>query len=252
MNGLSESPTPAQDYKHPRQSISSSDELQGPSGAPKIAVPDNPGLSAPSSPYAIQRATVRSLTLPTTPNLDIPTSPPGSPPPGADQKFAHFLELKKQGTHFNAKLASSSALKNPSLFPKLLGFAGVESEKQYATALPSEMWDPAWYPTWAYKEELAKAQHEISKRKEEERAKAPRESIEFSLASNSEQSSRGGTPGIGGGVKGLRGSVAERVMAGLDRERKPSPHVGATFKNESMRADIRSRSPKRRKRSLSR
>ncbi|KAJ6155043.1 hypothetical protein N7470_005609 [Penicillium chermesinum] len=47
------------------------------------------------------------------PNLDIPPSPPGSPDPAANAKFQHFLSLKHQGVHFNAKLATSSSLKNP-------------------------------------------------------------------------------------------------------------------------------------------
>jgi len=212
--------------------------LLGPAGPPQATMPDSDSHSAPSSPYTAQRTAIRDLTLPTKPNLEIPSSPPASPTPDADQKFAHFLELKKQGIHFNAKLASSSALKNPSLLPKLMQFAAVEDEKQYATTLPTVLWDPLGFPEWAYKEELASAQKEVSKKKEEERAETQRESIDFVSAGTSAQTSRGGTPGIPGGMKGMRGSAAERVMAGLDRERKA--------------VEGRWRSPKRRKRSRSR
>lgn len=146
--------------------------------------PERNALSAPSSPYTNLRTTIRSLTLPTQPNLDIPQSPLGSPAPGADHKFSHFLDLKKQGIHFNTKLASSSALKNPSLLLKLMDFAGVGSEWQYTTTLPPGLWDPAEFPTWAYKEELAEAQRRLSKREEGERVRLQRESVEFVAADN--------------------------------------------------------------------
>lgn len=203
----------------------------------------------------------RDLTLPTIPNLDIPPSPTGSPPPGIDEKFSHFLELKKQGVHFNEKLARSSALKNPSLLKKLMDFAGIDEDEQYTTTLSEDLWDPTGFPPWAYKEELAKSQQEISKQKEQERARIQRESIEFVSASASANSSRAATPSGLGPTKGLRSSAAERVMAGLDRERIRSPQIS----NLATRSGIerkgvrdgsnhqaRSQSPGRRKRSKSR
>lgn len=173
--------------------------------------PASTALSAPSSPYTNHRATVRSLTLPTKPNLDIPQSPLWSPTPAADEKFSHFLDLKKQRIHFNAKLASSSALKNPSLLPKLMSFAGVGREWQYRTTLSTELWDPAGLPTWAYKEELAEAQCRNSKKKGE-RVRGNRESVDFVAAGTSKQPSGSGIP------KAPRASAAERVMAGLDND----------------------------------
>lgn len=203
------------------------------------------------------------MTLPPIPNLDIPPSPPGSPRPEMDNKFAHFLELKKQGIHFNDKLARSSALKNPVLLQKLMDFAGLEEPDQYASTLPKEVWDPAGFPTWAYKEELVKSQQEMQKKMEEEKARMQRDSIEFVSATSSAQSSRGGTPASSGVARGLRVSAAERVMAGLDRERTRSPLVsdGPTRgvgrrggRAESYQRDsrARSRSPGLRKRSRSR
>lgn len=226
-------------------------------------MPESDPTSAPQSPYSANRALIRDLTLPTLPNFDIPDSPPGSPPPGLDEKFGHFLELKKQNVHFNEKLARSSALKNPSLLRKLMDFAGVDESEQYTTTLPSGIWDPKSFPAFAYKEELAKSQQEIHKKREEERAKVQRESIEFVSASASGQSSRAGTPGSAGVGKGLRGSAAERVMAGLDRDRVRSPQTsnlvarlsasGRNSRNDhrDSRWKARSRSPGRRKRSRS-
>lgn len=204
------------------------------------------------------------MTLPPVPNLDIPPSPPGSPIPEMDNKFAHFLALKQQGIHFNEKLARSSALKNPGLFQKLMGFAGMEESDQYASTLPKELWDPAGFPAWAYIEELEKSQQEMQKKMEEEKARVQRDTIDFVSATSSAQPSRGGTPASGGVIRGLRVSAAERVMAGLDRERARSPQVldGPTQRGFSRRdgttegyqkdSRARSRSPVRRKRSRSR
>ena len=230
----------------------------GPSRAPVAAETDNGNGSVPATPYSSNRALIRNLTLPSVPNFDIPPSPPGSPLPGSDKKFTHFLELKKQGIRFNEKLARSSALKNPSLLQKLMNFAGLEDQDQYTTTLSTELWDPAAFPLSAFKDELAKNQQEITRLKEAEKSRTQRENIDFVSATDSCQSSRGGTPG----VKGLKGSVAERVMAGLNRDKPRSPQVveGGIRANLSHRGGkhgggsegLSSRSPKRRKRSRSR
>lgn len=179
-----------------------------------------------------------------------------------DKKFQHFLDLKKQGIHFNEKLASSSALRNPSLLQKLMDYAGLDEQDQYSTTLPGPVWDPKGFPPWAFKEELARSQQEVTKKKEEELARTQRESIEFVSANNSGQSSRGATPGASIGTKGLRGSAADRVMAGLDRSGTSSPQAGTglTKDNHDRRTGSYSKArpgvfptlSKRRKRSRSR
>ncbi|KAI9850453.1 MAG: Proteasome subunit beta type-7 [Thelocarpon superellum] len=123
------------------------------------------------------------------PNLDIPPSPPGSPPASTTAKFTNFLELKKKGIHFNDKLAQSSALKNPSLLAKLMGFAGVDDKAQYASSLPTSVWDPDAFPAWAYKDALAKSQKDLQKQLEEE--KAQRQALEFVPAAAPDDSGRG-------------------------------------------------------------
>ncbi|KAI9781415.1 MAG: hypothetical protein M1839_006009 [Geoglossum umbratile] len=232
--------------------------MVGPS-VPSLAASPDPTSSTPASPYSASRSLIRDLTLPPVPDLDIPPSPPGSPPPGTTTKFAHFLELKKQGIHFNEKLAKSSALKNPSLLQKLMTFAGVDGQAQYASTLPKDIWDPEAFSAWAYKEGLAKSQQEITRRLEEEKAREPREAIDFVPATASGGSSRGGTPGLTSSGKGLGRSAAERIMAGLDRERTRSPLVPDGGKRREIerrggrvRDRSRSRSRDRRKRSRSR
>ncbi|RYP76168.1 hypothetical protein DL771_001992 [Monosporascus sp. 5C6A] len=117
----------------------------------------------PGSPYSAERAALRNLTLPPVPNTEIPPSPPGSPPPGTNRKFAQFLELKKKGVHFNSKLAGSPALQNPALADKLLAFVDAGSrEAQYATVLAPDLWDPAAFPRCAFKEQLRAAQTETA------------------------------------------------------------------------------------------
>ncbi len=213
--------------------------LIGPS--PGAISENEDSASTPHSPYTTTRTLIHNLTLPPNPNFNIPPSPPGSPPPGMDQKLSHFLSLKNQGVHFNAKLAQSSALKNPSLLQKLMHFAGVEERNQYATTLPKDIWDPSGFPDWAFKEELARSQQDILKRREDAKAKEQRESIDFVSSS-----SKGGASDSG--ARGLRGSVAERVMAGLDRERTRSPMVDGS----SLRTEGFQHRPNPKKRSRSR
>jgi HCNGP-like protein len=111
-----------------------------------------------------------NLTLPPIPNFDIPASPPGSPDPAAAGKLTQFTQLKQQGVHFNERLASSTSIKNPNLFAKLLDSFGISAEDQYATTLPASLWDPSSFPQWSYKEELAKAQIEAQKQLESQAA----------------------------------------------------------------------------------
>ncbi|KAL5042302.1 hypothetical protein BDW71DRAFT_211340 [Aspergillus fruticulosus] len=125
------------------------------------------------------RTLIHDLTLPPVPNLDIPPSPPGCPDPAANAKFAHFLSLKKQGIHFNDKLASSVSLKNPSLMRQMMEHAGIDDRTQYLTSLPTGLWNTSDLPSWGYKEELLKAQRELNAKAEEGRTKGQRDRVEF-------------------------------------------------------------------------
>lgn len=191
-----------------------------PSDAPVSELQEEDTGMAPQSPYSANRALLRDLTLPTLPNYDIPPSPPGSPVESTNAKFKHFLNLKKQGLHFNEKLAKSSALKNPSLVQKLMDFSDIDEAEQYSTTLSKGLWNPKVFPEIAYKEELAKSQQHILRRKEEEKVPGQRESVDFVPAAG-EPVTRSGTPG----AKSSQKSTAERVMAGLERGHSHSPQV---------------------------
>lgn len=209
----------------------------GPLLPPTSSVPEElpevlPGVT-PQSPHSAQRSLIRDLTLPPLPNLDIPPSPPRSPSSSTDAKFAHFLELKKKGVHFNEKLANSAALKNPSLMQKLMKFADVDEQAQYATTLPKELWDPSIFPVWGYKEELGKSQQLLSKKREEEKARGQREAVEFVAASAPGDSNKSAVSSGLGGKAGGRKSAAERIMAGLERTRPGSPQVQAGMKRKT-------------------
>lgn len=141
--------------------------------------PPADGASAPPSPYTATRLHMRNLTMPPIPNFDIPASPPGSPPPATTAKFARFLELKKQGVHFNERLQQSSALRNPGLLQKLMDLAGITQEDQYASALPEDVAIPTVYPEWAYADELVKAHEKMGKKMEDESKGKQREKVEF-------------------------------------------------------------------------
>jgi hypothetical protein len=132
------------------------------------------------------------------------------------QKINHFLALKQQGVHFNEKLSKSSALKNPSLLGKLMTFAGLESDEQYASTLPTELWNPDGFPDWAFKDELGKAQVETVKKREEEIAKGLRPGVEFVKASGEDP----GRSEYGYMAKAGGGNAGERVVSGLSRDRE--------------------------------
>ncbi|OJJ59304.1 hypothetical protein ASPSYDRAFT_56914 [Aspergillus sydowii CBS 593.65] len=125
------------------------------------------------------RTFIHDLTLPPVPNLDIPPSPPGSPNPSANAKFAHFLSLKRQDVHFNDKLAGSASLKNPSLLRKLMEHAGIDYQAQYSSSLPPDLWNISKLPSWGYKEELLRAQKEHNAKAEEGRMRGQRNMVEF-------------------------------------------------------------------------
>ncbi|KFH45007.1 hypothetical protein ACRE_042070 [Hapsidospora chrysogenum ATCC 11550] len=157
---------------------------------------------APGSPYTANRAIIHDLTLPSVPNLDIPPSPPGSPPPGASRKFEQFLDLKKKGVHFNAKLESSTSLRNPGLMDKLMGFVGIDERSQYETTLPTDLWDPKVFPDSAFRGPLRKAQEKMEKEREAEKASGGRTAVEF--VSSSTTTPAGGSASTGGISRGAR------------------------------------------------
>lgn len=136
---------------------------------PDFFPPEGADPNHPSSPYSSTRAIVHDLTLPSIPNLTIPPSPPGSPPPAINRKFQQFLDLKRKGTHFNAKLESSTALRNPSLTDKLLSFVDLTGPAQYETTLPLDLYDPSGFPKWAHREELRKSREALVKERQGEK-----------------------------------------------------------------------------------
>ncbi|KAJ5585326.1 uncharacterized protein N7459_005126 [Penicillium hispanicum] len=151
----------------------------GPASIERTQSPEGLSAGGRSSPFSMSRALVQDLTLPPVPNLDIPPSPPGSPDPAANAKFEHFLALKKQGVHFNAKLATSSSLKNPSLLMKMMEHAGIDEQSQYDTSLPAELWSTSSLPSWGFKEELLRSQQETRQKTEDKKTAGQRSAIEF-------------------------------------------------------------------------
>ncbi|KAL5121839.1 hypothetical protein ACEQ8H_000054 [Pleosporales sp. CAS-2024a] len=172
--------------------------ISGPWQGPTVSPPPQDGHVAdslpPGSPYTSNRALIHSLTLPTVPNFNIAPSPPGSPPQKASTKFAQFLDLKGKDQHFNQRLEASSVLRDAGHLRKLLDFAGISEEEQYASALPEDLALPTVFPDWAYAEELKASQKQIWKTREQHKSKRPREAVEFVSATSSASSSRAATP----------------------------------------------------------
>ncbi|EME39445.1 hypothetical protein DOTSEDRAFT_75200 [Dothistroma septosporum NZE10] len=135
--------------------------------------------------------------MPTIPNFEIPDSPP---PPSRNseeaatlaattKKFERFLELKQQGIHFNERLQNSSSLRNPSLLPKLMEFAGISAEDSHKSSLTEEVAVAAKWPEECYVEGLTR---QIERR--EKKRMAERDKVEFVPVGKSAGSSKEGTP----------------------------------------------------------
>ncbi|KAI2613913.1 HCNGP-like protein-domain-containing protein [Hypoxylon fragiforme] len=185
-----------------------------------------PGLP-PGSPYTATRALLRDLTLPPLPNTEIPPSPPGSPPPGTSAKFERFLELKKQGVHFNSKVAQNPSLRNPALTDKLLAFVELASPAdQYRTALA---WDPTAFPRWAYKEQLKLTQAETEKA----RARRTGAPVEFVPATTTTTAFTASTAAGAGGISGGEGSAALVASGALQGSSAMGPKQGAAGKRKT-------------------
>ncbi|KAL2864554.1 HCNGP domain-containing protein [Aspergillus lucknowensis] len=152
---------------------------RGPASGPVLGPMHQEIATSHPIPLSTSRTLIHDLTLPLVPNLDIPPSPPGSPDPSANAKFAHFLSLKKEDVHFNEKLAGSASLKNPSLLRKMMEHSGIDEQAQYSSSLPPDLWDISILPDWGYKEELLKTQKELNSKAEEKMLKGQRGAIEF-------------------------------------------------------------------------
>ena len=94
--------------------------------------------------------------------------------------------------------------------------AGAEASQQHATTLPLDLWDPSAFAECTYKEALGKNQQEILKKREDEKVKNQRNNLDFVPAGTSKVTYQSGTSDHGN--KGAKGSAAERVVEGLDRE----------------------------------
>ncbi|RPB22019.1 hypothetical protein L211DRAFT_850998 [Terfezia boudieri ATCC MYA-4762] len=224
----------------PPQSSNASPYAQSPSPVP------------PLSPYSHTRSQIHTLTLPhTIPPL--PPSPPGTPPQQTSTKFHTFLRLKRTGTHFNQKLVQSSALRNPLLLEKLMGYVGISTDigdtevgmagvgewsaEQYVSGLDKSIWDYEAWGEGSYRggfiEELRRSQNEVLEKRqrgiEEDRARGVvRERLGFVGEKGTDfGSGNGNTRGGGVGGRGGGQSKAERAMAGLDQPYSASASASA-------------------------
>ncbi|KAF2266367.1 hypothetical protein CC78DRAFT_615176 [Lojkania enalia] len=194
----------------------------GPSAPP---LPESPLKQdvTPQSPYTRDRARIQNLTLPTVANFDIPPSPPGSPPQRATKKFAQFLELKKKGQHFNQRLENSTVLRDPNHLQRLMDFAEITEQEQYASALPEDVAVPTEFPEWAYFEQLNESRKRILKSKEAEKARGQREAIDFVRATGSAALSGTGTSSVKISSKQI---TTERIMEILDGQQSDRSYPG--------------------------
>ena len=109
--------------------------------------------------------------------------------------------------HFNEKLLRSAPLRNPRLLDKLTAYVDFGPADQHATNLPPALWDPAGFPPHAFADALAASQARVADARERARLEQAREKVEF-VGSVLEPPQRAGE------------SAAERVMKGLDRDKR--------------------------------
>ena len=164
--------------------------------------PNGPPVEEAQSPPSLEdmseRNAIRYLTQASVPVTSIPPSPPGSPDPAANERFARFLQLKAKGIQFNEDLAKKTSYRNPNLLATMITHAGLEENAQYATSLPHELWHPNGFPELAYREGLLKSQREIQAKDERSKktlSAAGKRTIEFESCNVSGSSSRKNTPG---------------------------------------------------------
>lgn len=235
---------PLSDPQPLEQPVIAPEALNGPSQGPHVspppAVEGSEQDAPPGSPYTSNRAIIQNLTLPTVPNFDIPPSPPGSPPQKATKKFTQFLDLKKKGQHFNQRLETSSVLRDPGHLRRLYDFAGINEEDQYASTLSPDVAIPTVFPPSAYADELRLSQKRILKDREQQKSRGARETIDFV---KSGASSAAGTPSS----TGPRSSAAERVMAGVDKERPQNTQKRKDLEHRSRDSSESRSSPKKRR-----
>jgi HCNGP-like protein len=208
-NEVSTEPTPAAIVNGPpTDSFVNTSDL-GLSDAPTVgpllgpAAPANGGIgdedtSTHTSGKMSERDTIRYLTPAPVPMTSMPPSPPGSPDPTANAKFARFMDFKAKGVHFNEDLVKKSSFLNAGLLATMMARAGIDEEDQYNTSLPTDLWDPKHFPAWAYKEELLKSQQEIRDKEDAEKramSAAGKRMIDFGPSGGtSGDSSRKSTP----------------------------------------------------------
>ncbi|KAK6528848.1 hypothetical protein TWF694_004082 [Orbilia ellipsospora] len=182
------------------------------------------------SPYSQNRALLRSYTMPNlTSELTIQDSPLASPPPGIAKQFASFLSLKQKNVHFNQKLSQTTALRNPNLLENLMQHVGMDLTGQYASNWNKEIWnpDPKFLGAGIEKakgETAVQALVRLQKEGFEERM-LERKTVEFVGSTSAAVSEKVEKSSAGGKAGQVPMSAAERVMSGLDRERKPSPSI---------------------------
>ena len=177
-------------------------DVQGPQPNSMTALNgvEDHALSTPSPALPVESSekdVIRYLTQATVPMTSMPESPPGSPDPATNARFAKFHELKRKGVRFNEDLARKSSFKNPGLFLSLLDRAGLDIDDQYSSAIPGLTSSPNNFPTEAFKENLLASQQEQRNRHEMSKktlSVTGKRVIEFAPANNSAPTSRKSTP----------------------------------------------------------
>ncbi|PVU98717.1 hypothetical protein BB559_001323 [Furculomyces boomerangus] len=110
-------------------------------------------------------------------NEQLLNDPEGECDKALNEKFKHWLDLKKQGYHFNEQLQRNKNFRNPNIYTKFLEHLDI---KETGTNFPKDIFDPDRFPDNIYYDKLNE-QRTINeqKRVQEKQQFGKRSNIDF-------------------------------------------------------------------------
>ncbi|GAC73673.1 hypothetical protein PANT_9d00212 [Moesziomyces antarcticus T-34] len=112
--------------------------------------PSDSSAAPPSSSRALWGQSLESRTfLPPSPGDEVI-----SVDPDIAAKLERFLELKRQGMHFNKSLMETHAFKNPHLYSGLVSMLGIDEAASNLPFLDTARSEPGWRSVFPFSEEM--------------------------------------------------------------------------------------------------
>lgn len=121
---------------------------------------------------AVKPNPIPSITMP-----QLPPEPAGRCSNKLQEKITKLLEKKhRENLDLNTNIQIKKNFRNPSIYKKLLSYLNLD---ETGSNYPKSLFDPTCWTEESYYENLSKAQKEAYEKKEKEKAKLSRTSVEF-------------------------------------------------------------------------